>query len=535
LKTFGLLSVIPLLIISCATPSAPSGGEGDKEGPQLLLTIPETGTTNFKGRTVEFHFNEFIDRRNIRQSITVEPNVGIGYEINWKRKDLSISFDESLPDSTTILIKLGADISDTHNNKIGKPITLAVSTGDEIDKGKLTGRLLRAYDGTSAEEQDILLYRRPVDFSKRANYYAQTDTSGRFEFSYLSDGIYKVLVLNDRNRNKTWDRNNETAYPFNEEWIELQKEGSDTLDVLYISQVDSISPSLQGVGLYSQNRMRLRFSEGIQFSSEAVITISDSAGLAYTTAFPLYISPKEGFVAFANSVTPLLEGKEYKLNLQGFTDKAGNQPAGKDFIFTGSSQDDTTQQRIISAGGQQGLLQNESLKITYATPIQEDEIMDSTVVIEGTIDFENWPNLRTESNHLFIEPQGEWIEDVEYQFLVWNPKTQRRKLFDPEIWDSTEYGEIELTLENTDTTKAHLVQLLNSDGEQLRNETFYGSGMIENVPPLTYTLIIFRDENENSKWDKGTVIPYQKPEPYYVQRGLKVREGFTSGVRISFE
>ncbi len=530
-----LISVAVVFLTACATPMPPGGGPGDQEGPQLLQTNPESGTTNFEGRSFEFHFNEFIERRNIRSAITVEPNFGVGYEIAWRRKSLTITFDEKLPDSTTILIKLSSEISDTHNNSLGKPITLAVSTGDEIDRGSLTGRIRQAKDGKAAEGRDVLLYRQPADLSKRANYYAQTDTSGTFEFSYLAVGRYKVILADDRNRNMIWDQGSENAFPFYREFIQLEKGGRDTLDVLYTSETDTLAPTLQGVGLFSENRMRLRFSENMTFSSDAQVVVSDSVGEDFTVAYPLYVSPNEGFVIFAHSTDPFSEEDEYTLNVSGITDEAGNAVSTRDFSFPGSSQPDTTQQRIISVNGEEGLLQDDPFEVTFAAPITNSDISDSTVVIEGDVDFTDWPTLETERNIFTINPQGEWIEDVEYQFLVWNPKSQRRTLFEPQIWDSTEYGEIELTLENTDTTAAHIVNIFQGSGVLAKSDALYNSGIIENLPPLTYTLVIFRDENSNGQWDKGTVIPYRKPEPYYVQRNLNVREGFTSGVRISFE
>lgn len=530
-----ILCFVVALVTSCATPMPPKGGPGDKEGPKVLETDPESGTTNFDERSFAFHFNEFVERSSVRPALSVEPDVGIGYDISWKRKSMIITFDEKLPDSTTILIKLSTEISDTRNNNIGKPITLAVSTGDEIDQGSLTGRILSAKDGSSAEGRDVLLYREPVDLSRKANYYAQTDTGGVFQFSYLADGRYKVIVADDRNRNKIWDRDSEKAFPFYREIIELEKGGMDTLDVLYVSETDTLAPTLQGVGLFSENRMRLRFSENMKFTPNAVISIRDSVGNDYTQAYPLYTSRSEGFVVFAHSEDPFSEEDEYQLDVSGITDEAGNEVSSTDFSFTGSSQEDTTQQRIISSNGEEGLLQDEPFEVTFAAPITDSDIIDSTVVIEGDVDFDDWPNIETERNKLFIKPQTEWIEDVDYQFLVWNPRSQRRTMLEPEVWDSTQYGEVELTLENTDTTSAHVVDLFQTNGELAKTDTLYSSGIIENLPPLTYTLVIFRDENNNGKWDKGTVIPYQKPEPYYVQRNLNVREGFTSTVRISFD
>ena len=513
----------------------PTGGPADKEGPEVEYTIPETGTTNFADQSFVFQFDEFVGRSSVQSAITVEPDLGIEYDISWRRKKMTIEFSEPFPDSTTIILKLGTELSDTRGNKMERPVTLAISTGDEIDEGKISGRVRMAGDGTGAGDRRVLLYRQPFDFSMKANYEAQTDTGGVFRFSYLAEGSYKAILVDDRNRNKIWDRGNESAYPFFDEVITLDKEGSDTLDVIYTTQVDSIAPSLQGVGLFSTNRMRLRFSESIQINDDAELMVQDSVGENYSSAYPLYISPKEPFVAFAQSNEPLLENEEYTLQLSGFTDKAGNPLKTSEMEFTGTSQEDTTQQRIISANARNGLLQDEVFRVIYAAPITEPEITDSLVVIEGQVDFEDWPEVQTNLNELWIAPQDKWIAGVDYQFLVWNPKTLRRKLFEPEVWDSTEYGEIEINLQNVDSADVHYAQLLSPDGEEQVFTQFNQSTIISDLPPLSYTLILFRDENGNAQWDRGTVVPFQAPEHYYVQRSLKVQEGFTSEVNITFD
>ncbi|MEX0719397.1 MAG: Ig-like domain-containing protein [Balneolaceae bacterium] len=529
-----LLIVCGLLTVSCAVPIAPTGGPPDETGPILEYTVPETGTTNYTGNTFEFQFDEYINRSSVAGAITVEPDLNLNYEISWKRRTMFISFRDDLPDSTTIILKLDGTISDTRGNNIGRPTTLAISTGDEIDSGEIFGRILLADDGRGAPEQKILLYRAPVDFSNKANYEAQTDTGGAFIFSYLREGTYQALLVDDRNRNKIWDQSSESAQPFSEELIELEKEGSDTLNVLYTTQVDTTKPSLQGVGLFSTNRMRLRFSEPILVQDEVDLTISDSLGNMYSSVYPLYISPGENFVLFAQSEEALPEEEEFSLTLRGITDHFGNKADTSGITFMGSSQEDTTQQRIISANGSNGLSRQETFRVTYAAPITEPELTDSTVVIEGDVDFEDWPEIEAERNHLFINPQDEWIEDVDYQFLVWNPSTQRRKMFSPATWDSTDYGEIELSVDNEDTSTTLIARLFDPEGDEIRIQDFFQEFTFDRLPPVSYTMVVFKDSNENGEWDMGSVIPFRAPEPYYVQRGIQVQEGFTSQIDIRF-
>ncbi|HBX65329.1 MAG TPA: hypothetical protein DEG32_03980 [Balneolaceae bacterium] len=108
-------------------------------------------------------------------------------------------------------------------------------------------------------------------------------------------------------------------------------------------------------------------------------------------------------------------------------------------------------------------------------------------------------------------------------------------MYEPQVWDSTEYGEIEVVLENVDSTDIHYLRVLSPDGEEQSFTKFNQTTTVSALPPLSYTLILFKDKNGDGKWNRGSVVPYKSPERYYVQEGLRVQEGFTSGVNINFD
>ena len=530
-----LVLVAATVFLSCATPIAPTGGPADKTGPKILETTPASGTTSFEGRKFEFQFSEFVNRSSIRNNITIEPDLGLEYTTKWKKKKLVIEFEDRLPDSTTIILTLGADITDTKRNKIGSPITLAVSTGDEIDEGTVSGRIRRADTGEAAEGVKVLLYRSPIDLTAKATYQAQTDTGGVFNFSYLREGRYQALYVDDRNRNKTWDQGSETAQPFSRETIEIEKAGADTLDVLYIVQQDTLAPKLQGVGLFSSNRLRLRFNEDISVSENASISILDSLKSPYSEAYPLYVSQKDPFVLFAQSELSLNQDGNFSLRSTGITDRFGNEAITSEIEFEGSAQEDTTFQRIIEHTTKNGLFPDRSIQVVYAAPISDQMLTDSIVVVEGEVSFDDWPSIRTDRNILFIDPQeATWIEGVEYQFLIWNPVTQRRQLLEPEIWDATELGELSISVVGADSLNRYSFSLINKNIGFSFDSVFSESIEIPSLAPVDYQLIVFKDENGNNRWDSGSIIPFKAPEPYYIQRRVNIRSGFTSEIFIEF-
>lgn len=526
--------VVLLMCISCATPIAPTGGPRDSVGPKILETSPATGTTNFKGKKFEFQFNEYVNRSSLTGNINIEPDLDLEYSVKWKKKKLIIEFESELPDSSTVILTLGSKIRDTKNNEIGTPITIAVSTGDEIDDGSIIGRIRSAEDGSGDENLKVLLYRMPVDLNERANYQAETDTGGVFRFSYLGEGDYKAFYVDDRNRNKIWDQSSEAAQPFNKEILTLEKEGKDTLDVLYLVKKDTLAPKLQGVGMFSSQRLRLRFNENITVNEGAELTILDSLGNNFSSGYPLFVSREDPFVLFVQTEVPLGASETFSINLQGIGDKAGNTVLSDGISFEGSAQEDTTTQRIIENKTASGLLLNQSVEIVYAGPISDPMIFDSTVVVEGELSFDDWPNIRAERNILYIDPQESWIEGVDYQFLIWNPATQRRKLFNMDIWDAIELGEIEVSVESADSSIAYNYQLENEIASISIDSVFTQSVLIENLPPLNYRLRVYQDINGNGIWDEGSVDPYIAPEPYYIRKNVKVQTGFTSEVIIQF-
>lgn len=537
---YPLFLILSFALFSCATPVGPTGGPRDEKGPEILFTEPESGTTNFSEDEVLIYFDEFVNRNSINNNITIEPDFGATFSTDWKRKRLAIKFEDNLPDSTTIIVTLGGQVSDTKGNRIGSPTVIAFSTGDEIDRGVITGRVRNANTGAGEESRKVALYRAPFDLKAPYNYAAETDTGGYFKFSYLREGNYKAIFFDDRNRNKIWNPDNETASPFGVEQIQLAKADSIDLGEMYIAFRDTIAPKLQGVGLFSSQRLRLRFNDDVILTDSAAITISDTTGAFYSEANPLYVQPEERFVVFAQSDSVLPANNAFDLTVTGVVDKAGNESVSNTFRFTGSDQPDTTQQRIIAIETDAGLFPTQPFVVRYAANIDSRILFDSLVVVEGDVSFDDWPELGFDHNRLFVPPQGEWIDGIDYQFLVWNPATQRRALYTPEIWDNTELGEIEIVV--TDSTHSvdsvETVSFLYTLENEQNDLTYEGSISdaitINDLPPLTYLLKIFKDENGDGVWNKGSVLPFVAPEPFIIRRSVKVQTGFTSQISIDF-
>lgn len=519
---------------SCATPTSPTGGPADKEGPTIVSTRPETGTVNFSGREIVLEFSEFVDRNSLNNAIVIEPDVGLNYSLDWGRKSVAIEFASSLPDLTTIIVTIGTELRDVNGNKLSTPQKIAVSTGPDIDEGSLRGKILDAQTGKGNEGQRVLLYRSPFDLSQKADYIAETDTGGTFQFSYLRQGDYKAFWVDDRNRNKIWDREKERAQPFLKKVVTLDEAEADTLSTLYLAPADTVSPQLQGIGLFSSRRMRLRFSESIRLQDQTEISITDTLGKVSSDAFPLYIPPSDPYVLFVQSRNTLAPERSYVMHVKQVSDLIGNVTDSTAYRFTGSAQEDTTEQRVIRRRYRNGIYPDESIEVVYAAPIQSGPVIDSVKIVKGTDLLRENKGVEAVRNRLRIKPEGRWEPGLEYELRIWDPIQGDYISFSPEIWFEKRQGKLNIMREDTTDSGTPTLTLLVESAERgtMIDTTFVGSVTVDHLPPMNYTVKSYLDRNGNGRWDHGTVDPYMPPEPYVVRTEVPVKSGFTADLSL---
>ncbi|HYW35884.1 MAG TPA: Ig-like domain-containing protein [Balneolaceae bacterium] len=533
-----LIAGLVTLLYSCATPSSPTGGPPDKTGPKIVKATPSTGTVNYKGDKVELHFSEYVKRNTLSKALQIEPSTGIKHHLDWGKKSVAIKFNRSLPDSTTLIITVGTDFSDLHGNTMDKPYKIAFSTGPSIDKGQLVGQVIDAQTGKTSKGKRVLLYRKPVDLSKPANYIAETDTSGVVNFSYLSPGSYKAFWVNDVNRDKIWEPKQERAQPFNKEFDSLKKAGKDTLGTLYIAKSDTTKPKLQGVGLFSSQRLRLRFSEDINLTDSTHFSLQDSStGQKFAGVYPLYTLPKEKYVLFAQSTKPLSPDSTFKLSIKNIVDNAGNVQPATEKYFTGSSQKDTTRQRLVGTSVGTGIFPTDPVEVAYAKPITNAVIRDSLSVTDGDSVYTHWSHLSIQHNKVKVMPDSAWKKDKDYAFNFWNPITQKHHTVKPTIWHQSDLGALKISFkDSTGKAAGRPTQLLlkTEQGKTVADTSFTEKITIHNLAPDKHLLIIYQDLNKNGKWDAGSVAPFKAPEPYFVKNNIMVQKGTTTPLSVSF-
>ncbi|MGB3587130.1 MAG: hypothetical protein WBA23_11350, partial [Tunicatimonas sp.] len=98
----------------------------------------------------------------------------------------------------------------------------------------------------------------------------------------------------------------------------------------------------------------------------------------------------------------------------------------------------------------------------------------------------------------FVSVENDSSEQVIQKFSFKNPE---------------DYGAISGTI--TTDYPSYFVQLLNQQFELVREVKNAQEFSFELVPPGKYQIRILVDENENGKWEAGSILTQEEPEPIY--------------------
>jgi len=208
-----LVLLLSFILQQCANPVMPRGGPKDEEPPSVVESKPANRSVNFKGKTIEITFDEFVKLSNTQKEVLISPPLNKNPEYRLRGKTLQIKFEEALVPKTTYTIFFGNAIGDlTENNPISG-YSFVFSTGPVLDSMSIEGLVNNAFDLVPPEAAFVMLYDRAPDtipadslpYLLRPLYVARTDKEGHFKLTNLKDTAYKIFVISDMNSNFLYD------------------------------------------------------------------------------------------------------------------------------------------------------------------------------------------------------------------------------------------------------------------------------------------------------------------------------------------
>ena len=196
--SFSLLR-IPLLT-GCANIIPPTGGPRDSLPPVLVSANPPMKTLHFDNKKIVLIFNEYLDMKDVRNNMTINPVPKVSPLITSHLRTLTIELKDTLKPNTTYSLNFGNAITDINENNILKNFTYIFSTGNYLDSIQLSGRVIIAYTGKPDSTLVVILHDRLYDSAvakQRPRYVARLDSLGNYTFRYIKPGLYALYALKD--------------------------------------------------------------------------------------------------------------------------------------------------------------------------------------------------------------------------------------------------------------------------------------------------------------------------------------------------
>src|ERR1035437_9973576 len=207
--------VFLFLISSCAQVVAPGGGKKDITPPRAVKYAPDSAQLNFKSRSIEITFDEFIHLQDLNNQLIVSPPLQNTPDVTVKNKKVLIEFNkkDSLKPNTTYCISFGNAIQDLDENNPIDNFRYIFSTGTYIDSLTIKGKVENAFDHKTEKGILVMLYsdlRDSVVYKKLPEYFSKTKEDGSFQINNIRKGKYKIVALKDGNANYKYDGETES-------------------------------------------------------------------------------------------------------------------------------------------------------------------------------------------------------------------------------------------------------------------------------------------------------------------------------------
>jgi uncharacterized protein (DUF2141 family) len=532
----GYLLLYALFTLSCARQTTPTGGPRDTIPPNLIQSLPENGTINFQGTTIQLTFNEAVILNNPREQLIITPDLGKPVDARVKKNTVILDLETELLPNTTYAINFREGIQDITEKNPAQNLKVAFSTGTYIDSLSITGKVTDALTTKESKDATVALFQSDTFniFVYRPTYFTKADAKGIFKIENLKPGSYYLYAFEDKNKNLIVDSKIE-SYGFVPELLQL----STNLDSIPVPMVrlDSRPLIITGArpsGTYFNIKASKNFETYSITSPEHTIISSfgeDFANIRVYDTFDDVDSVAVHFTA-SDSVQHSIDTTLYVKFLQRTT-KPENfqfqlndlQVVGNKGIIQGSFK---FNKPVISVNYDSVFYRIDSANLINIH--QEDLRWDSLrntlrfkrtfdkALIQTTAPSTSQQRPRTSSPGASTQKKSNANEFYAGAgAFISIEQDSSRRLIEKSVPTTLEGTGIILVEVQTQAPN-FFVELLNQDFKVLATDRNRKKLNFEDLKPGTYQLRLIIDSDNNGKWDPGNFYENRPPESvsYYL-------------------
>jgi len=188
----------------CANIVPPSGGPRDSIPPYAVYAKPKDSSTNIAPKQILISFNEYITTNALQEQLIVSPNIKNNPLVDQRLNMVRIRLSDSLNANTTYSIQFGNALRDVNEGNIAQNYTYVFSTGNQIDTGKLYGKVQIAETGLV--DSTLIAVLHPIEndsaiYKDKPTYFTRINGKGVFEFKFLPAKAFNIYIVpNDFNK-----------------------------------------------------------------------------------------------------------------------------------------------------------------------------------------------------------------------------------------------------------------------------------------------------------------------------------------------
>ncbi|MCK4428052.1 MAG: Ig-like domain-containing protein [candidate division Zixibacteria bacterium] len=391
-KTTSLLfSFITLFLSHCAKEGMPPGGAVDTTPPEVISISPQSDSTGVDlDSKIEITFSERMSGKPTQESIFISPFSKKPFDYKWRGNRLILSPTEPLLKDKTYVVTIGTGAQDLRRNHLSESYTFAFSTGAALDYGSISGEVWMKQEDKFRTEPEVSIWAylscsehsEPISDTieiypqkDKPDYVTQSDTAGKYVFRNLSVGKYRLLAVEDLNRDQIWNPDKE-AIGVSTQDVELTSDNVSQKHVDFILALrDTTKPSFVNCQALNKNQVRLDFDENLKAESVLnpdnfkIKSISASESLKINEVYFQEGNTQNIFILIAE----MNPEEKYELKVSGLKDESGNplDTGETTCLFVGSAIFDTTGPKIISTSPEDGkttVPQDAEIKLLFDEP-----------------------------------------------------------------------------------------------------------------------------------------------------------------------
>lgn len=531
---------LPLLFLSCAKFGPPPGGPEDKTAPEIVSVFPASGSTKVDTASFfEFRFSKSVDRTSLARNVFVSPALIDSFHDELKGKIYRVFPNRYLAKGVTYVVTLGTGLRDLRGNPLAQAYSFSFSTGLTIDSGEIAGQV---FEKTAPVLQAAVKAYRIADSAaevnwKKPDYQTATGKDGRFKFSFLPSGRYRLLT--------------QTAEKFGlyHRDVPAGKVGGKALPFqLFLETLDTAALALIDARFNRDRLLVLTFSRPLDFSDTLLTNfrLTAQGSIRLESAF---FTPNEKEKLYCAADFPLRE-QEAKIYFSPPTAGGEKIPERDSATFLAGVGLDKTPPRLVWSlppNHQERAGLSDTLKFYFSEPVTllSGDLQPSLSDSFGTSVPLVWS--QPQANAFFFVPSktlrsAEWYR---FRFPAQSAADRAGNLLVDSLWltfhtffpDSlgTVTGRVEKAARLGKTSSSVVLEFRELSSGWRKKETVSDSAFSISLLAGKYFLFGFSDLNGNQKRDPGALSPFSFPEPaFFYPDTIFVRARFeTEGVDIA--